>query len=97
MLFYAQHGFRKRHSCETQLLLSSDAFLKTLDKIVQTDAILLDFSKAFDRVEHKHLLKKLDAIGATGTTLGWISPFLADREQIVGLDEMSSDSRPVTS
>ena len=48
----AQHGFRKRRSCETQLLLSADDFLKTLDKNVQTDAILLDFSKAFDRVTH---------------------------------------------
>ena len=48
VLHDAQHGFRKRRSCETQLLLSADDFLKTLDKNVQTDAILLDFSKAFD-------------------------------------------------
>ena len=90
-------GFRKRRSCETQLLLSADDFLKTLDNNVQTDAILLDFSKAFDRVAHKHLLKKLEAIRVIGTTLGWISSFLTDREQTVVLEGMSSDAKPVTS
>ena len=63
----AQHGFWKRRSCETQLLLTADDFLNILDKNIQTDAILFDFSKAFDRVAHKHLLKKLEATGVTGT------------------------------
>ena len=49
----AQHGFRKRRSCETQLLLSSNDFLKSLDSNTQTDAILLDFAKAFDKVAHQ--------------------------------------------
>ena len=97
VLHDAQHGFRKRRSCETQILLSANDFLNTLDKNVQTDAILLDFSKAFDRVAHKHLLKKLEAIGVIGTTLGWISSFLTDREQTVVLEGMSSDAKPVTS
>ena len=39
VLHDAQHGFRKRRSCETQLLLSAVDFLKTLDKNVRTDAI----------------------------------------------------------
>ena len=34
----AQHGFRKRRSCETQLLLSSNDFLKSLDSNTQTDS-----------------------------------------------------------
>ena len=97
VLHDAQHGFRKRRSCETQLLLSADDFLKTLDKNVQTDAILLDFSKAFDRVAHTHLLMTLEAIGVIGTTLGCISSFLTDREQTVVLEGMSSDAKPVTS
>ena len=40
VLHDAQHGFRKRRSCETQLLLSANDFLKTLDKNVLTDAIV---------------------------------------------------------
>ena len=93
VLHNAQHGFRKRRSCETQLLLSAYDLLKTLDKNVQTDAILLDFSKVFDRVAHTPLLNKLEAIGGTGTTLGsWISSFLTDREQTVVMEGISSDS-----
>ena len=67
-----------KHS--SYLIFSADDFLKTLDKNVQTDVILLDFSNEFDTVAHKHLLKKLEAIGVTGTTLWWISSFLTDRE-----------------
>ena len=93
----AQHGFRKRRSCESQLLLSANDFLKSLDGSTQTDAILLDFAKAFDKVAHKRLLLKLEAIGITGNTLGWIESFLSHREQTVILEGKSSDTNPVTS
>jgi hypothetical protein len=56
----AQHGFRKRRSCETQLILTIDDLAAELDKTGQTDMILLDFSKAFDKVPHQRLLIKLD-------------------------------------
>jgi hypothetical protein len=42
----------------------------------QIDAILLDFSKAFDKVPHTGLLMKLDHNGIRGTTLKWIQDFL---------------------
>ena len=50
ILLDAQHGFRKKHSCETQLLLSANNILKSLDSSTQTDVILLDFAKAFDKI-----------------------------------------------
>ena len=93
----AQHGFRKRRSCETQLLLSSNDFLKSLDSNTQTDAILLDFAKAFDKVAHQRLLLKLQAIGIDGFTLRWIRSFLSQRDQTVVLEGSSSDTKPVTS
>jgi len=68
ILSNAQHGFRKRRSCESQLLLSANDFLKSLDGNTQTDAILLDFAKAFDKVAHKRLLLKLEVIGIAGNT-----------------------------
>ena len=93
----AQHSFRKRRSCETQLLLSSNDFLKSLDSNTQTDAILLDFVKAFDKVAHQRLLLKLQAIGIDGFTLRWIRSFLSQRDQTVVLEGSSSDTKPVTS
>ena len=54
----AQHGFRKRTSCGTQLLLALNDFSRGLEDKSQTDVIFLDFAKAFDKVSHQGLLKK---------------------------------------
>ena len=93
----AQHGFRKKRSCETQLIMSADDFLQSLDSSAQVDAILLDFAKAFDKVAHRRLLHKLESIGIVRNTLGWIGSFLSDRDQTVVLEGESSEKRAVTS
>ena len=43
-----QHGFRKKRSCETQLITTVHDLAIGLDRRQQVDAIFLDFSKAFD-------------------------------------------------
>ena len=58
-----QHGFCKRRSCDTQLVLTIHELSKALDSGDQIDGILLDFSKAFDKVPHNRLLMKLDHYG----------------------------------
>ena len=50
------HGYRTGHSCEKQLLTTVDDKLHTLDRELQTDIAILDFSKAFDTVPHRELL-----------------------------------------
>ena len=55
-----QHGFRRRLSCETQLLTFIQELHENLQKGYQTDLILLDFAKAFDKVSHNKLLFKLN-------------------------------------
>ena len=55
----AQHGFRKRRSRETQLILTIQELAKNSDIKGQADIILLDFSKAFDKVPSKRRLHKL--------------------------------------
>ena len=47
-----QHGFRHNRSCESQLIFTTNDFAKSLDKGRQTDAIIMDFSRAFDVVAH---------------------------------------------
>ncbi len=61
-----QHGFRARHSCQTQLLESINDWAKTIDKSSTTHVIFLDFSKAFDTVSHQCLLLKLECCGIRG-------------------------------
>ena len=59
--------------------------------------IILDFSKAFDRVSHQRLLKKVHHYGIRGTTYQWISSFLNSRTQQVLVEGQSSEKVPVVS
>ena len=63
----------------------------------QTDLVLLDFSKAFDKVSHQKLLLKLHRYGIRGPTLRWIQAFLSDRTQTVVQENEKSNTVPVTS
>ena len=92
-----QHGFRARRSCETQLLTLAHELLSPLDVGYQHDLIILDFSKAFDRVPHERLQKKLDHYGIQDSTQGWIKAFLSNRTQQVIVEGATSDTVPVIS
>ena len=63
----------------------------------QTDVILLDFSKAFDKVPHQRLLHKLEFYGVRSSLHRWTSSFLRDRSQQVLLDGTTSTSASVQS
>ena len=86
-----QHGFRQGRSCETQLITTLNDFSDCLNNSGQMDAVLLDFSKAFDKVDHEILLSKCDKIGIQGPLHGWITSFLDNRQQYVMVDGSLSD------
>ena len=92
-----QHGFRHKRSCETQLILTIHDLAKSLDNGLQSDVIFLDFSKAFDKVDHKLLLHKLDHYGIRGGLLSWLRDFLTNRKQQVVIEGQQSLSADVTS
>ena len=92
-----QHGFRKHRSSETQLIATSNDFLTCLNSGEHTDALFLDFAKAFDKVPHKRLCQKLSHYGITGSILSWIVDFLCNRSQNVLLEGQHSVSCPVLS
>ena len=91
ILYPLQHGFRKRRSCETQLLEFIDDVSKNLENSTQTDILIMDFSKAFDKVSHNLLSHKLAHYGIQGNTNRWIRSFLSDRTQAVVLEGEKSD------
>ena len=92
-----QHGFRKGHSCETQLITIVNDLLASADVGNRVDIAILDFSKAFDMVSHRRLMSKLDHYGIRGNTHKWISSFLNNRNQKVVIDGYSSDTISVDS
>jgi hypothetical protein len=97
LLYDLQHGFRHSRSFETQLLSFVQKLATNSDKNIQTDLIIMDFAKAFDKVPHQRLLYKLEFYGIKKETLNWISAFLSNHTQRVVLDGESSDIAPVTS
>ena len=97
ILYNLQHGFRKARSCESQLIDFIQELNFKNNQNIQTDLIIMDFAKAFDKVPHKRLLYKLNYYGIRHNTLKWIEAFLTDRTQTVVLNGTSSTSVPVTS
>ena len=97
LLYDLQHGFRSKRSCETQLVTLIEDLMRNSIAGNQTDLVLLDFSKAFDKVSHQKLLLKLHRYGIRGPTLKWIQAFLFDRTQTVVIDNEKSATVPVTS
>jgi len=81
LLYEGQHGFRPGYSCESQVITvykGNGGSLYNGDKI---DAIIVDFSKAFDLVPHGRLLTKIANSGVDFRVVMWIREFLLGRTQ----------------
>jgi hypothetical protein len=91
MLVDNQHGFRSKRSTETQLVQTLEDLSSQMDNKHQVDALILDFSKAFDTVPHQRLLRKLDHHGVRGKANGWIEAWLTQRTQSIVVDGTTSN------
>ena len=89
-----QHGFRRGRSCETQLIEFIDDLTSDLEEGQQTDILITDFAKAFDKVHHSLLIHKLHQHGIRGEVNNWIKNWLLDRRQAVAVE--GEKSEPVT-
>lgn len=67
ILVDVQHGFRSGRSCETQLINTVEHLARSINDRNQTDLLILDFSKALNKVAQKRLLLKLEYYGIRGS------------------------------
>ena len=79
VIYEYQFGFRKGYSTEQAILEISDNIKTSIDNNEITCGLFLDFSKAFDTVNHQILLSKLYKYGIRGTQLAWFSDYLTNR------------------
>ena len=78
-----QSGFRKRHYTETAIVHLTDHILEHMDKQQMTGSVFIDLKKAFDLVDHKCLLHKLEHHGVRDRSLDWFQNYLTTRSQRV--------------
>ena len=96
-LYEGEHGFRPGYSCESRVVPVCQDIADSLDEGVRTDAIIIDFSKAFDLVPHDRLLTKIAATGVDLRVVVWVKEFLLGRSQRVRVDGQLSEEVRVTS
>ena len=81
LIYESQHGFVKGKSCLTNLLEFNDYVSKLVDEGSAIDIIYLDFQKAFDKVPHQRLARKLEAYGIEGNVLNWIKLIVVEGQK----------------
>ena len=92
-----QHGFRSGHSCLTQLIAHFDDVADGLRHDQDTDSIYLDYAKAFDKVDHALLIKKMKIYGVHQKLIRWIEDFLTNRNQRVTVGGVHSKDAMIKS
>jgi len=93
----SQHGFVRGRSCLTNLLEFFEEVTRKVDEGKAVDVVYLDFSKAFDKVPHGRLVRKVQSLGIHGEVVNWIRHWLNGRSQRVVVEDCFSGWRPVTS
>lgn len=92
-----QSGFRKGYSTATLLSNITDNIFGSLDQGKATALVLLDFSKAFDTLDHELLCAKLTYYGFSDTAVNFFASYLSNRMQIVTLKDTDSCVKPISS
>ena len=83
VLYDYQFGFRKLYSTRMALITLIDKMSNALDKGSKVVGIFLDFSKAFDTIDHDILILKSEHYGVRGPPLDWFKNYLNSRCQYV--------------
>ncbi len=73
------HGFRRNRSTELAVLDFVDKITKAIEEGKFTVGIFLDLSKAFDTINHKILIRKLEH-GIRGIAKKWFENYLYNRK-----------------
>ena len=85
-----QHGFVPGRSTQTQLMEHYMDVFEALSEGVRIDTVYLDFAKAFDKVDHNILMRKVEKHRIRGRVGKWIREFLTGRKyRVVANGEMS--------
>ena len=91
-----QFGFRKKHSTNHALLGIIENIKEKMDRNLFSCGVFIDLEKAFDTVNHKILVEKLEFYGIRGLCNQWFVSYLSNRKQQVKLDGTKSSFLDIT-
>ena len=86
LLYDKQFGFRKNNSTEHAIIELIDNISNSFDKGNFVLGIFIDLSKAFDTVNHKILIRKLEKYGISTNAIKWFKSYLTGRKQCITID-----------
>ena len=89
-IYKSQYGFRARHSCEHAIAKVIGEIVKNKEKNKHMVGLFLDLSKAFDTLDHKIVLEKMEVYGIRGVALQWFESYLTARKLRVKCTTASS-------
>jgi len=91
-----QYGFRKDKSTSHTLAGFTDSVLEALNDGDSVLGIFLDFSKAFDTIDHRILIDKLKSLNFSNTSVTLISNYLSNRKQLIMINSHFSNLNDIT-
>ena len=94
LLYSDQYGFQSKKSTTDAILKFTDECYNALNSKKALISVYIDFSKAFDTVDHRILLEKLELYGFRGPILGWFQSYLSSRLQYVEIQGVKSTLKP---
>jgi hypothetical protein len=78
-----QSGFRAGHWCTSATLKVLNDIITTIDKKQYPAAVFIDLAKAFDSVNHRAIIGRLNSLGFSNDCLTWFTKYFSDRVQCV--------------
>lgn len=90
-----QFGFRQNTSTEDAIASLTGRIYECIDAKIPCIAVFIDLAKAFDTIDHRHMLGKLWNIGFRGPVYDLIKSYLNNRIQHVQIENDVSEPRNV--
>uniref|UniRef100_A0A672HHM4 Reverse transcriptase domain-containing protein n=1 Tax=Salarias fasciatus TaxID=181472 RepID=A0A672HHM4_SALFA len=96
LLTNSQYGFRKTRSTSLAITEAMEEISNAMDNKKYAIGLFIDLKKAFDTINHRILVDKLERYGIRGVALEWVKNYLSNRKQFVNMGNTTSDCLNIT-
>ena len=90
IVYSKQFGFQTGHSTDQAIIQLVDETYENFEENKYTLGVFIDLAKAFDTVDHKILLRKMEIYGIGGITLKWFENYLKNRKQHIQISNIKN-------